>query len=528
MGYLLHHGLVDAAQRDPERPALRFEDVCISYGELDARSNQIARALVELGVRPGDRVGLHVRKSADAIVQLFGVLKAGGCVVPVSTTVPGPRLRFIVDQCDMHCLIVSGAAAATLGAGALKDSHLRCLAVADAVTDEVPASPRPVVSLAAAAAAQSADALPIPTVDRDLAYVLFTSGSTGRPKGVMLAHRAVLTFVRWATDEFAIRPDDRLSNHAPLNFDLSTFDIFAAMEGRASVTVVPEGLSAVPTKLAELIEREEISVWYSVPTVLAMLVTRGGLATRRLDHLRLVLFAGEVFPVKYLRELMVAVPAPRYVNLYGPTETNVCTYYEVSTPPDADARPIPIGKACANTRTAVFDESGRAVTAPGAEGVLYVGGSTVMDGYYGMADETKAVFRNDPSWHAGDARMYCTGDWVTVDEHGDYLFVGRRDHMVKIGGNRVELGEIEAALLACDGVVEAVAVAVPDEVIGNRIKAVVVPAHAGLDVQTVRRHCATQLPKYMVPHDVEFRSSLPRTSTDKVDRPALAAGGGSS
>ena len=522
MGYLLHHLLSESAARTPAATALRFDGEGTDYRTLDERSNRIARALREEGVAPGDRVGLHMKKTGDAIAALFGILKAGACVVPVHAATPAARLADIAGQCGMRCLVGSAEACAKAASEEVGRSGIEVVVLVDADAGALPEVPLRRVGLAEAERAQPAGPLAIPTVDTDLAYVLFTSGSTGSPKGVMLSHRAVLTFVNWAVDELGVRPDDRLSNHAPLTFDLSTFDIYAAMRVGACVTVIPEGLSTFPSRLAELIERERITVWYSVPSVLSLLVGRGGLADRDLDPLRLVLFAGEVFPVKQLRELMLAVPAARYFNLYGPTETNVCTYYEVPSPPAPDARPIPIGRPCANTKTVVLDAEGRPVDGPGREGILYVGGSSLTYGYYGRPQETEAAFRTSPLAHGRDERLYCTGDWVTIDEHGDYLFLGRRDHMVKVGGYRVELGEIEAALHAHPGISEAAAIALPDAVLGSRIKAVVA-ATSELEERDVKRHCLSLLPRYMVPQEIELRDVLPRTATDKVDRPRLVA-----
>jgi acyl-coenzyme A synthetase/AMP-(fatty) acid ligase len=327
--------------------------------------------------------------------------------------------------------------------------------------------------------------------------------------------------VNWAAETFGFRPDDRLSNHAPFNFDLSILDLFGAAAAGASVTLVPEGLGVFPSRLADLIESERITVWYSVPSVLTLLLTRGKLAARDLGSLRWVLFAGEVFPVKYLRELMNALPHARYANLYGPTETNVVTWYEVPALDPTRTEPIPIGKACANTDCLAIGEDGALVSQPGEEGLLYVRGSTVMHGYFGRPDETEAAFAANPFAVGGEDSLYCTGDWVSVDEDGNYLFLGRRDHMVKSGGYRIELGEIETALFSHALVTDAVAVAVPDEVLGNRIRAFAVAE--GVSEQDLKTHCASMLPRYMVPEGIEFRDVLPRTPTDKIDRPRLVA-----
>ena len=518
--FLLNHLLTESARRTPDAVAVRCEEDALDYRALEELSNGVANLLRSEGVAPGDRVGLHVKKSIDAIIVLFGILKAGACVVPIGPGTPAPRFLDIARQCEMRTLVASRDTCSRLGAETFEQSGLDLVLLTGTSSEVVPEVT--VRQLPLAAAKTDGDSgPPVPTVDRDLAYVLFTSGSTGSPKGVMLSHQAVLNFVKWASEEFAIGPGDRLSNHAPLNFDISTFDIYAAIGAGASVTLIPESLAMFPHRLAQLIEEARITVWYSVPSVLTLLVTRGDLASRDLSPLRAVLFAGEVFPSKHLRELMLAVPRPRYFNLYGPTETNVCTFYEVTGPPAPDAPPIPIGRACPNTKTLVLGGDGRPVTRPGEEGVLYVGGSSVMDGYYGRPEETEAAFVLNPLAHGREERLYCTGDWVSVDDGGDYLFLGRRDHMVKVGGHRVELGEIEAALYSHPGIREAAAVPLPDEMLGRRIRAVVVTADPGPSETDLLRHCRALLPQYMVPQDIVFTDALPRTATDKVDRPQL-------
>jgi amino acid adenylation domain-containing protein len=523
MGYLVHHFLSESAQRDPDAIAFRHLTESVTYGELEAQSNQLAHALRGSGVVPGDRVGIHLGKSLDAIVGVFGVMKAGGCYVPVDINSPGRRLSSIARQCEMKSLITSFSAAGKLSEfGA--ELPLQSIFLTDGVFEGGLDVPARIYQFREAIALQRVEPPDHKGTDQDLAYVLFTSGSTGEPKGVMLSHLNALTFVNWAIDTFGIVPQDRLSNHAPLNFDLSILDIFAGVKAGACVSLIPDGLSSFPIRLAQLIDEHRLTVWYSVPSVLTLLLMHGKLEARNFSNLRLVLFAGEVFPVKYLRELMKSIPHPRYFNLYGPTETNVCTYYEVASIPAAETSSIPIGKACANSEVFALDAKGHQINAPGQEGLLYARGSTVMQGYFGRSKETQAAFAKNPFATGRDEKIYCTGDWVSVDSEGNYLFLGRKDHMVKTRGYRVELGEIESAVYSHPGVREAAAIAIPDELLGSRIKVFAV-ANAGIALTQadVQNHCAARLPRYMVPEEVEFRDVLPRTGTGKVDRPRLTA-----
>ena len=305
---------------------------------------------------------------------------------------------------------------------------------------------------------------------------------------------------------------------APLHFDLSVFDIFATCQAAACLTVLPDGAATFPVSIARWLEAERISVWYSVPSVLTLLACYGSLQQFDLSGLRTVIFAGEVFPPRYLARLMAELPHPRYLNWYGPTETNVCTAFEVPAG-GADARPAPIGKACANTEVFAVTSDGRRVSQPGEVGELYVRGPSLMRGYWGQPAKTSEALVRNPFRAESDELVYRTGDLVTLEPEGNYAYLGRRDSMVKIRGYRVELGEVEAALYRHPAIREAAVLPVPDELLGSRLRAVVTADGAGnLTRENVLDHCRQWLPGYMVPDIIEFREALPRTSTGKVDR----------
>jgi amino acid adenylation domain-containing protein len=529
MAYLLQHLLAESAARGPRLPAVASGERFLTYEELDRLSNQVARALLARGVAPGDRVGILAPKSAASVVAVFGVLKAGACYVPLDPKSPAARLATIMRDSGIAVVLANAGTARQAAAMADSVPRLRAVIVTGPHwgSGESPASgvlpPGAAVLPWEAVLAEPDAALPGErAIETDLAYILYTSGSTGTPKGVMISHRASLTFVNWATACTGLAGQDRVCSPAPLHFDLSVFDIFAACQAGACMVVVPEMTALFPARLAAWLERERITVWYSVPSILTMLVTYGNLRGSDLSRLRTIIFAGEVFPARHLSRLTAELPHARYLNWYGPTETNVCTWFEVPVT-DGGARltaPVPIGKACADMDVFAVTSEGSRVSRPGEEGELYVRGPGLMRGYWGQPGKTREVLVRNPFQEAYDEPAYRTGDLVTLDADGSYVFLGRRDGMVKTRGYRVELGEVEAALYEHPAIREAVVLPMPDELLGNRLRAVI-SADGSLTRQEVLEHCRRRLPRYMVPDAVEFCDALPRTSTGKVDRAGL-------
>lgn len=500
-----------SAQRFPDRIAVVDPDgSSLTYRALNDGAGRIAGMLHARGIRPGDRVGLLLPKSAAGVTAIFGIMKAGAAYVPADYTAPLERNRSILGDCQVRAAFLDPRCADVLDGSALSVETVILIARDDATVERS----RPgALSWDEALAHEPLRAEPESHIDA-LAYILYTSGSTGVPKGVMLTHRNATSFVDWCSSVFDPVETDRFSSHAPFHFDLSILDIYVSIKHGATLYLISEDLGKNPKELAQFIERHQLTVWYSTPSILSLLAQFGGLETCNCDSLRLVLFAGEVFPVKHLRRIAELWPGARYYNLYGPTETNVCTFARIPLPIPSDRQtPYPIGPACAHCTPLVLDEPDGAEVPTGEEGLLYMAGPSVFPGYWNRPVENAAAFieRDGRRW-------YNTGDVVREDPEQGFIYVGRRDRMVKRRGYRIELGEIERCLYQDQRIREAAVVAVSDSNAGVKIIAYLTPQPGERpSIISMKAFCAEHLPAYMNPDVFTFVEALPRTSTNKVD-----------
>jgi amino acid adenylation domain-containing protein len=516
--------LEESARKYPNKSAVVVPGgPSLTYAELSTLSDRVRDRLWHAGVRPGDRVGLRLPKSVDSLAAIFGILKAGAGYVPVDAESPAARGAYILHNCQVKVLFTQRHLADQIR------TELRSLDAAPILfaTTEDDESRIPLAALLDSLE-QTAPAPPVGTASRDesdLAYILYTSGSTGNPKGVTLSHGNARSFIDWCSEAFRPSSLDRFSSHAPFHFDLSIFDIYLSIKHGATIVLIGENLGKEPMRLAGAIAAERISIWYSTPSILSLLANYGKLDKHDYSALRMVFFAGEVFPIPQYKTLARYWTRPRYFNLYGPTETNVCTWYEVPREQGAIDKmaTFPIGKICTPNAGKVVDEQGNEV-AIGEPGELLVCGPNVMNGYWNLPEQNARAFQIDDVGN----RWYRTGDIVIEDYELGYRYVSRRDRMVKRRGYRVELGEIEVALMRHPNLREAAVVSLPDPESGVRVCAYVAcKVGKTLSKIDLKMHAARTLPPYMIPDTFTVLGCLPRTSTDKIDYQNLKTSGSS-
>jgi amino acid adenylation domain-containing protein len=489
-----------------DRPCVIEDGHTVSYSELDGLVERLLERFARMGLARGDRIGIFARRSADVVALCVAAYRAGLTYVPADPNSPVSRNLAIHAECEVRVTFVEERFAT-----AYEEESRRT--GADIPCERLPAvgGGLGLVALLSQPVPQIGSARSAPPVS-NLVHVLYTSGSTGKPKGVMISRENLRSFIEWARALILPTPEDRFGNHAQFHFGISTFDLFLSLSSGASLVIVSDEVGRHARGLLDLLERERVTVWYSTPRILSLMAQTEEVGTRDLSALRILAFAGEAFPIEHFNRLRAQLPHPRYFHMYGSTETNIMTYFEV--PPDREFDvPLPIGRTAEYYQSRIVDSTGNEV-GKDDEGEFVVKGPGVTCGYWRQPELTheRMLGGRGNGW-------YRTGDIVRPLDDGSYAYVGRADRMVKVGGYRVELGEVERVLSTIPEVREAaVTVARRDGEVELLAHLVVTDR---LSVLHAKRRCAEKLPAYMVPAKIHFLDELPRTSTNKIDYQAL-------
>ena len=494
---LLHEIFEAQVARSPDAPAISYEDETLTYAELNARINQLANYLVELGAGPETLVAVCMARSLEMVIALYAVLKSGSAYVPIDPDYPAERIAFMLRDADAPILLTEERLAGRLAGGAA--SVVWIDAEADHIADRPATNP------------------PQRATPGTLAYVMYTSGSTGKPKGAMIEHRAIANNIRWMQGTYGLGPADRVLQKVPFSFDLAQWELFWPLLFGAQLIVVGPGGHRDSSYLVDTMIEKGITMLHSVPSVLQLLLEHPRIG--ECTSLKRVLCDGEVLP-RALQDRFFSQLAAELHNLYGPTEATVAVT-AWACDPASELSFVPIGKPIANTQIHVVDEDMNPVPV-GTVGELLIGGVQVGRGYLNRPSLSAERFIDDPFSDTDGAKLYRTGDLARYLADGNLEFLGRNDHQVKIRGFRVELGEIEAAMETVPGIQQAVVVAHgPSDGDLELVAYLSGTAVDHISIDDVRSRLAARLPEYMVPTRFIPVDRFPLTPNGKIDRAAL-------
>lgn len=509
---LVQNFLEDSAKKRPVKTALVVGGERYTYAEVNAMADSLASALLSEGFKKGDRAAVFLDNSLEAVVGLFGVLKAGGVFVMLNPTMKAEKLSYILNNCRAYALIGPVSRLSIISEAAESSPHLKSVFLAGKMNG--PALPdKSVISLDETINSSGATAVISRSIDSDLATIIYTSGSTGSPKGVMMAHYNMAAAASSITTYLENTEDDVILNTLPVSFDYGLYQVL--MGFKMGATVVLEKSFMYPYRTIEIMLKENITGFPIVPTMSSILMKMEDLRKKDFPSLRYITNTAAALPIAHITGIRDLFPKALLYSMYGLTECKRVSYLP---PSELDRRPASVGRAMPNTETYIVDEKGNRV-GPGVVGELVVRGTNVMQGYWELPEETARKLR--PGLYPGERVLY-TGDLFKSDEEGFLYFVGRKDEIIKSRGEKVSPREIENVIYSIDGVVEAAVVGVPDPVLGEAVKAFVVTKNGSpVTKKDVLRHCSMHLEDYMVPKLVEFAAELPKTDTGKIRKASL-------
>jgi len=517
MDFLIHHMLHTSARRAPEKEALVHGIERLNYLQLARRTTGLAKGLRRAGLNRGDRIGIYLGPSVPQVISIFGISEAGGVYVPINIELFPEQVAHIAKDCGMKALITTAAKLSTLKALLAQIPSLEFVVLTGDQNQTVVSLPQYCF--------EELCELPGPpdwreqSISKDLAAILYTSGSTGKPKGVMLSHANVMAGSTIVSAYLGITSSDRILAVLPFSFDAGMNQLMTAFEKGGTLVLIN---FVFAREIVQMLLKERITGLAGVPTLWTLLAQPNStLSKQPLPDLRYITNTGGAMPQAVLRVLRQTLPTTKIILMYGLTEAFRSTYLP---PEELDRRPTSMGKAIPDTEILVLNEQSKLCQA-GKVGELVHRGPTVSLGYWNRPEDTARALRSNPLLppEMGDCEKVCySGDLVKMDEEGFLYFVGRRDTMIKSSGFRISPTEIEEVLFQTGKVRGAAVIGLPDEVLGQSIKAFVVPRDGdALDVEALLATCAEKMPRYMVPKTLEVLSELPKTSSGKVDYPAL-------
>ncbi len=489
----------ETVRKYPQKVAVIDKDREIVFSDLRGKSLQLASALMALGIGQNRPVGVFLDKSIESVYADLGILYAGDFYMNLDIKTPAERIRNILQLVEPAAII----------------STTRQIKPIEGI---IPSTMK-VILLDEAGEGADVDAADIirrlsTIIDTDPSCIINTSGSTGTPKGVVLNHKSFFDFIDWAIDTFHFGDDLVMGSLSPIVFDIYSFELCMLMAKASTLVVLPAHLAAFPAKILEVLEQQKVNFLFWVPTIMVNIANMDLLSAFKLESLRTVWFAGEVFPTKQYNYWHHHLPEVTFANLYGPIEITLdCTYYIINKEPDEE--PLPIGYPCRNTDILILDDEDRAVKEPGVEGELCVRGTSLAMGYYNNPEKTAAAFVQNPLNKAYPELIYRTGDIVCLNDEGLIMFKGRKDNIVKHMGYRTDLGEIEHVIINTLKLVK------NGCIVYNQSEKQITLFYEAADeipVSEFRLQIGKVLPKYMIPTAFHHLEQLQRNANGKIDR----------
>jgi len=517
VSYLVHHLLRTSAKKDPSKEALLHKGESLTYSQIEERTDLFARGLVQAGLRRGERVGIFLEKSINEALSIFAVLKAGGVFVPINNLLFPDQVRHIINDCQMKAIITPGGKLKEIRDGLPNTPSIEFIVSADGGPGKIQI---PNLFYMDDFARMGAGEAPKDVcISQDLAAILYTSGSTGRPKGVMLSHANLLAGSQIVSDYLGITWDERILSILPFSFDYGLNQLLTAFQHGGTIVLLN---FRFPNEIIQALLTGRITGLAGVPPLWSLIAQpSSSLHKKQFPHLRYITNSGGTMPLTVLDSLRKALPKTKVFLMYGLTEAFRSCYLP---PEELDKRPTSFGKAIPDTEIFLVNGEGE-LCKPGEVGELVHRGPTVSLGYWGLPEATARVLRPNPLLPPElrtTERVCYSGDLVKADEEGYFYFVTRGDATIKSSGYRISPNEVEQVLYQSGRLREAAVIGIPDDVLGQAIKAFVVPRDGErLEAADILSYCASKMPRYMVPRFMEILDELPKTSSGKIDYPAL-------